>query len=79
MFDQPINELLGHKAVWVSSQVVPSILDHLRLMEPQSGEMEHRKEFIKKKPLVCIHVNVSALTLTPLGSKKGVVGLIFSS
>lgn len=49
MFDQPINELLGHKAVWVSSQVVPSILDHLRLMEPQSGEMEHRKEFIKKK------------------------------
>lgn len=37
MFDQPINEFLGHKAVWVSSQVVPPILDHLPLMEPQPG------------------------------------------
>lgn len=35
MLDQPINELLGHEAVWVCPEVVPPILDHLALVEPQ--------------------------------------------
>lgn len=35
MFKQPINELLGHKAVWVSAEVVPSIFDHLCFMQTQ--------------------------------------------
>lgn len=40
VFHQPINELLGHEAVWVSSQVVPPILDHLPLVEPQPGRQQ---------------------------------------
>lgn len=35
VLDQPINELLGHEAVWVRPEVVPPILDHLALVEPQ--------------------------------------------
>ena len=46
MFDQPIDELLGHKAVWVRPQVVPPILDHLPLVESQPGGQKtgRRKE-----------------------------------
>lgn len=32
---EPVDELLGNKAVGVRAQVVPPVLDHLRLVEPQ--------------------------------------------
>lgn len=43
VFDQPVDELFGHEAVWVSSQVVPPILDHLPFVEPQPGRRQTDK------------------------------------
>lgn len=37
VLDEPVEELLGHKAVGVRAQVVPPVLDHLPFMEPQPG------------------------------------------
>ena len=51
MFDQPIDELLGHEAVWVSAQVVPPILDHLPLVEPQPGGMQTSRRGVKTRLL----------------------------
>ena len=47
MFDQPIDKLLGHKAVWVSAQVVPPVLDHLPLVEPQPGGIQTSHSGVK--------------------------------
>lgn len=44
VLDQPINELLGHEAVWVCPEVVPPILDHLALVEPQPEIKKKKKE-----------------------------------
>lgn len=33
--DQPVSKLLGHNAVGVSAQMVPSILDQFAIMQPQ--------------------------------------------
>lgn len=35
VLNEPVDELLGHEAVGVRSQVVPPVLDHLPLVEPQ--------------------------------------------
>lgn len=43
VFNQPVDELFGHEAVWVSSQVVPPILDHLPFVEPQPGRRQTRR------------------------------------
>lgn len=43
MFDQPVDELFGHEAVWVSSQVVPPIFDHLPFVEPQPRRQQTDK------------------------------------
>lgn len=51
MFNQPIDELLGHKAVWVSAQVMPPVLDHLPLMEPQPGGMQTSHRGVKTRLL----------------------------
>lgn len=44
MLKQPIDELLGHKAVWVSAEVVPSIFDHLGFMQAQSATKTCQKK-----------------------------------
>lgn len=43
MFEQPIDELLGHETVRIRSKVVPPILDHLPLVEPQPGGQQAGK------------------------------------
>lgn len=43
VFDQPVDELFGHEAVWVSSQVVPPIFDHLPFVESQPGMAANRQ------------------------------------
>lgn len=35
VLNEPVDELLGHEAVGVRAQVVPPVLDHLPLVEPQ--------------------------------------------
>lgn len=35
VLQEPVDELLGNEAVGVRAQVVPPVLDHLRLVEPQ--------------------------------------------
>lgn len=37
VLNQPIDELLGHKAVGVGPEVVPTVLDHLTFMKPEPG------------------------------------------
>lgn len=44
MFDQPVDELLGHEAVRIRSKVVPPILDHLPLVEPQPGQQKSSRK-----------------------------------
>lgn len=44
MLHQPIDELLGDKAVGVRSKMVPPILDHLRLVEPQPDNKQRRQK-----------------------------------
>lgn len=35
VLDEPVDELLGHEAVGIRAQVMPAVLDHLPLVEPQ--------------------------------------------
>lgn len=34
VLNKPINDLLGHKAVWIGAEMMPPVFNHLSLMEP---------------------------------------------
>lgn len=51
VLNQPINNLLGHKAVWVGAEMMPPVFDHFTLMESQPGKQHIQMNQIRSNLL----------------------------